>query len=488
LRGGGGLSAEQTVVSNVQPALGLTFNLALYADAFRLDKADYGRSSLRKTPSNQDTQSVSLPFSNLDWLGDDSNISMGYQSLWYGGKYTFKKSNIVNFGAVQGWVKFGAEDAYLKIIAGNDNDFTYADPLGADPGLRIYTGGATVNDWQAHENPDNITLGNGIALSGFLKGLTLDLAAGEYSAKPQKTQTPRAGTVNDYGDTEDLSYQAGGRIGYAAGSFAKINASYIIEYDQSASKYGWDSQGGIVPSSADAERWIHRGGLFGTVTPREDLGITLGYSAHITKYLDEYYSAAGSLETTFPLIWKHAVNLNARYTGLLEGKLRVRTDNSMTIYKDKNYSAFDVSNAAWTLNYNYLSSGKNYAEIQHFFLWNGLGVEYDLARMGERKLMLAFYGRNLLRVDRAESSIIKQQYTFSRDELKLDLQLKYYFSDNTSVFAGLRFQDVITTRSKDLTGQSKEYVIDSIKLPGGAYETTDHQMAFSIPVGVNMAW
>ncbi|MDR2247111.1 MAG: hypothetical protein LBE17_10680 [Treponema sp.] len=462
--------------------------MALYADAYRLDKTNYGYSSLRKMPTNQNTQAASFPFSNMDWLSDDSTISMGYQSSWFGGKYTFKKSNIVNFGAVQGWVKFGAEDSYLKIIAGNDNDFTYADPLGADPGLRIYTGGTTVKDWQVHENPDNITLGNGIGLAGFFKGWSFDLAASDYAATPQKTQTPKPNTVNEYGDTEDLSYQAGGRIGYAAGDLARVNASYIIEYDQAASKYGWDSEGVIVPAAADAERWIHRGGVFGTVTPINGLGVTLGYSAHVTQYLDEHYSAIGSLETTFPLIWKHAVNLNARYNGLLGGKLRVRTDNSMTIYTDKNYSVFDVTNAAWTLNYNYRADGKNYAEVQHFFLWNGMGVEYDIAKIKDRKVMLAFYGRNLLRIDEAVSSIIEQQYTFSRDELKLDLQVKYYFSDHVSVFAGLRFQDLITTRSKDLTGQSKEYFVDSMKMPGDAYETTDHQMAFAIPVGINMAW
>jgi hypothetical protein len=453
-----------------------------------VDKTSYGYSSLRKMPTNQDTQAVSFPFANLDWLSDDSNISMGYQSSWFGGKYTFKKTNIASFGAAQGWVKFGVEDVYLKIIAGNDNDFTYADPLGADPGLRLYTGGTTVKDWQAHENPDNITLGEGIGLSGFFKGFTLDLAASEYTATPQKTQTPKTNTVNEYGNTEDLSYQFGGRIGYAAGGFAKINASYISEYDQSASKYGWNSGGAIVPNSADAERRIHRGGIFATLTPVKNLGATLGYSANITQYLDEYYSAAGNLETTFPLIWKHAVNLNARYNGLFRGKIRLRTDNSMTVYKDKNYSVFDVSNAAWTLDYNYRSDGKNYAEIQHFFLWNGLGVEFDLAKIKNRKIMLAFYGRNLLRIDQARSNIIEQQYMFSRDELKLDLQLKYYFSDNTSVFVGLRFQDLITTRSKDLTGQSKEYFVDSIKLPGDAYETTDHETAFSIPVGINMTW
>jgi hypothetical protein len=160
----------------------------------------------------------------------------------------------------------------------------------------------------------------------------------------------------------------------------------------------------------------------------------------------------------------------------------------MTIYKDKNYSVFDAAGAAWTLNYNYRSDGKNYAEIQHFFLWNGLGIEYDLAKIEDRKLMLSFYGRNLLRIDEAASNIIDQLYTFTRDELKFDLQLKYYFSDAASVFVGLRFQDLITTRSKDLTGQSKEYFVDSIKMPGGAYETTDHQMAFTIPVGINVAW
>jgi hypothetical protein len=113
---------------------------------------------------------------------------MGRQPLWYGGKHAFKKSNIVNFGA---------EDARLKNIAGVG--FTCADSLVADPGLRVYAGGAAVKGRRARENPDNITLGDGIALAGFFKGWTLDLASSEYSATPRKTLTFRSGAVKRKG-------------------------------------------------------------------------------------------------------------------------------------------------------------------------------------------------------------------------------------------------------------------------------------------------
>jgi hypothetical protein len=309
-----------------------TFNLALYVDAFRFEQNAYGHAARRKSVNDQNTRTVTLPFTNPDWVSDDSNISARYESDWVGGKYTFNKSNITNFGAVQGWVKFGNPDTYLKVIAGNDNDSTYADSLGADPGLRIYTGD-TGKNWQATRNPDNITQGNGLVLNGVLGNLTLDFAGSRFNATPQKTQTPKPGTVNTYGDTENIDFQYGGRIGYRFGDFGRVNASYILEYSKLASKYGWDTKNlEIVATAPDAEIFTHYFGVYGTVTPIKEFGVTLGYSGIITKYLDQYWSIAGDMDTTFPFVWKHAVNLNLRYNGLLAGALRLRTDNSMTIH------------------------------------------------------------------------------------------------------------------------------------------------------------
>jgi hypothetical protein len=365
--------------------------------------------------NSQNSSSVSLPFANLDWVSDDSTISFGYQSDRFGGKYSFKKSNITSFGAVQGWVQFGGPDAHLKISAGNDNDSTYADPLGADPGPRVYTGG-TGNNWQAHKNPDNITQGNGVVLNGVWRGLTVDLAASQFTVTPRKTQTPKPGTVNTYGDTEDMDLQYGGRVGYQLGGFGKLNLSYILAYTRLASKFGWDTQTlTLTATAADAEVYTHHYAAFAGLTPVSGLGVTLGYSGIVTKYLDEYWTINGIMTATFPLIWKHAVNLNLRYTGLLAGALRLRTDNSMTVYTDKNYSTLDLSGASWGQDYNAAASGKNYAEIQHFFLWNGLGAEYDLAQFGGgRKVMLTLYARNLLRQELANSRVEVQEYRYIR--------------------------------------------------------------------------
>jgi hypothetical protein len=161
----------------------------------------------------------------------------------------------------------------------------------------------------------------------------------------------------------------------------------------------------------------------------------------------------------------------------------------MTIYKDKNYNTFEIAGAAWTQDYNASSAGQNYAEIQRFFLWNGLGAEYDLAQFGEgRKITLNCYARNLLRQDTAQSGLIEQEYLFIRDEIKVDIQAKYFFSETVSVFAGLRFQDALTFRSKDLTGQIPGYFLGSMKMPRDAIETIDSKFTLSIPAGVNMAW
>jgi len=466
-----------------------TFNLALYADAINYQDNVYSHQVFRKSVNDKNTRVVTMPFSNLDWLGDDSLVGVSYDSNWFGGKFSFKSLNTGISSIVQGWVKFGKPDFYLKIIAGNDNDFTYVDPLGADPGLRVYLG-TYGNAWQYYKDPDNITQGNGIALNGVWKGLTLDLAASQYTVVPLKTQSVKPGTANTYGSTEDVNFQYGGRLGWQFGDFAKLNGSYIINYEKYGGRFGWDTVNLIiVPQASNAEIFTHSFGVYGSVTPMEDIGITVGYAAIITKYLDKYWTINGDLETTFPLIWRHGINLNARYGALLDGKLRFRTDNNMTIYKDKNYTVFDILGATWNNDFNPTSRGQNYAEIQHFFLWNGLGIEYDLFRLSEgRRLMVKLYARNLFRQDIAVSNTVEQEYRYTRDEVMADLQVMYFFSEKVSVFAGLRYQNLITIRSKDLTGQTTGFFLDSFTMPGDAVETTDYKMTLSIPVGVLLSW
>jgi hypothetical protein len=93
-----------------------------------------------------------------------------------------------------------------------------------------------------------------------------------------------------------------------------------------------------------------------------------------------------------------------------------------------------------------------------------------------------------MRLDEAVSKVIEQDYKFIRDDIKVDLQAKYFFNENISVFVGLRFQDLITIRSRDLAGQISGYFLGSMRMPRDAIETLDSQIVFSIPVGINMAW
>jgi hypothetical protein len=221
-----------------------------------------------------------------------------------------------------------------------------------------------------------------------------------------------------------------------------------------------------------------------------DFGATLGYSCVATKYLDSYFSTvSGRLYTTYPLILKQAANLNFRYGGLLGGALRLRNDNSMTLFKDKNYTCFEATGSVWSQDYNATAIGKNYAEVQHFFIWNGLGVEYDLGRFDEnRRLMLSLYVRNLFRHDIATSGMITQEYKITRDEFFADLQVKYFFSDSVLVFIGLRAQNYTIFRSKDLNGQNPGFFIDSLRMTRDARETTDTRLTLSIPLGMILAW
>jgi len=469
-----------------------SLNLSLYADMIKYEQNKYEHQYLRMARKQKDTVAMYFPFSGMDWVSDDSNLSVGYENDWFGAKYSFKKSNIANFGAVRGWVKFGGTDTYLKIIAGNDNDFTYADSLGADPGLRVYTGAAG-DKWTESKDTDNITQeGNGIAVRGAWNDLTLDLAASGFNITPDQTSTVKPGTVAEYGQINNIDFKYGGRMGWQFGEWGKVNASYSIKYEEIGTYFSWDSNGELVPKSPKAQIYNHYYGLFGTVKPIEHFEATLGYSGIATKYLDEDYSTDGNLETTYPLILKHGANLNFRYKGLLDGALRLRNDNSMTIFKDKDYSCFEVTgNATWGTDYNPTSIGKSYAEIQHFFIWNGLGVEYDIMEFSSgRRLMLSLYVRNLYRHDIATSNpnIVEQEYKFTRNEFFADLQTKYFFSGMIHVFAGLRMKYLTTFRSADLNGQNPGFFIDAMKMPREALATTDNKLTLSIPVGMILSW
>jgi len=463
------------------------FNMALYADALRFVQETYSHQEVRLSHLQKNRHAFSGPFSGADWLGEDTNIRLRYETPWFGGHWSFDSSNIQDLGRVRAWVRFCGPDTYLRIIAGNDNDFTFADSQGADPGLRVYMGGTGVA-WRNYINPDNITRGDGIALNMVLRDLNLDLAASRFNVTPLQHERPPIGS-NDFEINHHRDIQFGGRIGYRIGDFGRVNFSYIMNYVQDAHLFTWAGGNVLTPSRPDAQIYTHSFGLFASLTPMENLGVTVGYASVVTQFLDSYHSPLGvMLETTFPRIWRHGINLNWRYSGLMDGRLRIRNDNNFTIFSDRNYSAFEPV-SPWGTNHNATSGGAHLSDVRNLFLWNGLGVEYDLMQFdAERRLVLGFYGRNLFRQVLARNVGGEREYRFVRNETMVEVLVRYFFNDRVQVFGGARYQNLLTSRSADLTGQMANFFVPGLVMPGDAVAVRDSVLTLSVPIGILISW
>ena len=486
----GVMVSAQEVDADVIPLLdrrNFRFNMALYADAFRFMQETYSHQEIRLSHLQKNRSAFSGPFSGTDWLGEDTNIRLSYETQWFGASWSFDGSNIQELGRVLGWVRFGGPDMYVRILAGNDNDFTFADAQGADPGLRVYMGGTGVA-WRNYTNPDNITGGDGIALNMVLRDLTVDLAASRFNVTPLQHEVPPIGS-NEFEINHHRDIQFGGRIGYRIGDFGRVNVSYIMGYTQDANLFTWAGGDTLTPSRPDAQVYTHSFGVFASLTPLENLGVTVGYAAVVTRFLDDYHSPLGvHMETTFPRVWRNGINLNWRYGGLMDGRLRLRNDNSITFFRDRNYAAFEPA-SPWGVNHNATSGGAHLSDVRHLFLWNGLGAEFDLVHFyGERRLVLGFYGRNLFRQVLATNVAGEREYRFIRNETMVELLVRHFFNDRVQVFGGFRYQNLLTIRSSDLTGQMANFFVPELTMPGDSVGIRDSILTLSVPIGILISW
>ncbi|GHV89405.1 hypothetical protein AGMMS50267_17650 [Spirochaetia bacterium] len=410
------------------------------------------------------------------WLTKDAFYSFGYQTERVGGYIKWKGlTGIVG----KAWVSAGP---LFKITVGNDIESLYADPLGADPGLRIYNGGTSAA-WDASLNPDNITQDRGLLVEGFFGPVSAALSGNVSSSLFGQTGAngPVAKTLDPENlkwlDTDSRQMMYSGRIGSEIGSFGKVNASYILYYWKNGNAFNPDSSNEkLVAMQANAEVYTHLFGIYASLTPLENLGLTLGYGGILTKYLDEFETSGGTAETLFPQVLQNALMLNARYTNIVPG-LTVRTDHNYSFWTDKNYAALG-GNGFRNYNYEATAPNNNSAEVGHWLLWNGIGVVYEFNSL----ISVELYVRNLYRFDSAEETNGKK-YELGRDELSVEPKVYFYFTPQIKAYAGVTLKNTVATASEYLNEQGRN---NAFKTGTAPKDTKDSVFVMSIPIGVTM--
>ncbi|MCL2127072.1 MAG: hypothetical protein FWH38_02355 [Treponema sp.] len=413
------------------------------------------------------------PFGGTNIL-DDTNVGFAYNGDWFGGGVSVNRYGLAG---IKAWIGFW--ENRLKVSAGNDIGYGYADSQGADAGLRVYddsvrnTGeGEKENETiDSNKNPDNITRDQGFLFEIDLNPVKIALAAGgnfvDLGKNMGSVQNVRTGTYVQepvYGHRLQYGVNIGGKIG----DYAKINGAYILQSEKNETLYEYLlASREMAPKQADTELSTHLFGLYGSVYPFGDdsLGITAGYAGMLVRYLDEF--SAGS-KTVKPLIMKNGVNLTARYK---TGRLTVKTDHNYSFWSDKNYRIFNLHKPYVSLvDYGLRSADTNaadFADVTHSFLWNGIGASYNFTPVIEGSL----YTRNLIRTDETP------RYRMVNDYFSVELKSTFHLTRSVEAYASIVYQYTGRATSRELSE-------DVFEFPSGApKETSDSKSVIQIPVG-----
>jgi hypothetical protein len=407
------------------------------------------------------------PFGGFNVL-DDTNVGFAYNGDWYGGNLSVNSGGL---GGIKAWLSFF--DGKIKISAGNDIGYSYADSQGADAGLRVFDDNIRTSDRHnenvnSNKNPDNITQDKGILFEFNLDPLKIALAGGGNIADFSKNIGSLQAATNDdplYGHSFQYGINVGGKIG----EIAKINGAYILQAVKKESEYTYNSTAGkIIAGKADAETWNHLFGVYASYYPwgGDRLGITLGYAGEFIKYLEEFEINS---TTTVPQIFKHGINLMARYK---TEKLTIKTDHNYSFWTDKNYNIYNLYNPAEDKMKDYglladTSGASGMADVSHTFLWNGIGATYQFTPVIEG----AIYTRNLLRTDETPEYKMTTMYFF------LSLKSTFRLGPQVEAYAEITWEYKPRTVSEGLARASGEFGANPVR------ETRDVKNEIRIPVG-----
>jgi hypothetical protein len=462
---------------------GFEININLGANAFELIKTEKSDEELRTEAGRNTGQTIAWPFGGSNWH-TDTNFSIAYDGGFFGGTLGIcvEENLMVKASTIRAWVSlFGGT---VKITGGVDIPANYADSLDADPGMRIYYGGGRA-EWDHARDPDNITQDEGVLVEGFIGPVTLALAGRYYipslftkSLNPNDPVTTARNTK--YASMDQTEYSFGARVGSEIGGWGKVNASYILEYSNlTGDNYSQDRDNVLVPTTGDAEITAHLFGVYASLTPLKDLGVSLGYNGIITKYVDQIYEnlGGGSMHNiTLPKVYQQAVNLNLRYKGV--PRWTFRTDHNLSFWTDKNYTIFGF-NAPKDLGIVSQTQSSGFADVDHLLLWNGLGLGFQLTDSWKIEL----YTRNLYRQDTAKGRNGREELRFARNKLCGELKGIWQPNDRLELFFGVVLENELTTISED-TNKRLVGSVDGFGSAANVAETGDTVFTVKIPVGV----
>jgi hypothetical protein len=165
--------------------------------------------------------------------------------------------------------------------------------------------------------------------------------------------------------------------------------------------------------------------------------------------------------------------------------LSIRTDNSLSFWRDKDYELFESGKPNWNKNTERKELAAAFALVNHFIMWNGMGAGFGITH----NLMGSVYLRNLLSRYSASGNTPggRHDYVYLRDGMYLKLGLTYRFNEKASVYVNLEFEDMITSRSLDLNSQSANFfqsrVHNAVPDP---VATTDNTFVVRIPIGISL--
>ena len=410
------------------------------------------------------------------WFTGDSYMKFGYEASNFGGYFRLNPLNIAA-PQVKVWVNIGP---MFKISAGNDIESLYADPLGADPGLRVYNKDGLKNDWGGYVNPDNITHSEGLLLEGFFGPVTVAFTGFLSGDNRPEFRTDSQNSENIM-ISDTRQFRLGGRAGSEIGPWGKVNASYSVAYSRKGSQYLAVNNELFPVTDATAEVSVHYLGVYASLTPLkiigvDNLGVTLGYGGVITKYLDEIRDGNSMVEIVQPLVVQNAFMFNARYTDIVPG-LTLRTDHNYSAWIDKNLLTMGPI-PGWS-DRTIFSKGTwpNAADVAHSVLWNGAGASYQLTRL----LGVGLYVRNLYRKDFSFGNS-GEEYSLERNQFVVEPSVNFSLGAMSRLSVSIEVVHYTETTSRDLNKAGANQF-----RPGmDAVETKDAELKIRIPVGVNI--
>jgi hypothetical protein len=412
------------------------------------------------------------PFGGFN-IVDDTNIAFGYNGDWYGGGLSVNSGGL---GGIKAWVGFF--DNKLKISAGNDIGYGYADSQGADAGLRVYDDHVRTNNdgkndvddetVDSSKNPDNITQDKGILFELNLDPFKIAFAGGGNTDDLSKN----IGSLMAASNNEPLygyHFQYGLNIGGKIGDIAKVNTAYIMQAAKDETRYEKSPRSdNIIATAPDAETWTHLFGIYGSYYPlaNDSIGITLGYAGVFTQYLEEF---SDNSQTAMPRVFKNGVNLTARYK---TGSLTIKTDHNYSFWADKNYKIYYLykPDAQRMKDYGLLAksnTASDVSEVLHSFIWNGIGASYQFTPV----IQGSVYTRNLIRIDETP------EYKMTIDYFSLELKSVFKFSANVEAYAGITYRYTGRIASESLPAVLEEFGTSPAK------ETSDSVNMIQIPLG-----